>query len=60
MSLGGSPLALLGLVLAGMASSGILPLIVCDYIISVEPAPMVTGEASSSILSRHNDIATGP
>ena len=34
MSLGGSPLALLGLVLAGMASSGILPLIVCDYIIS--------------------------
>ena len=30
ISLGGNPLALLGLLLAGMASSGILPLIVCD------------------------------
>ena len=31
ISLGGSPLALLGLLLAGMASSGILALIVCDW-----------------------------
>ena len=32
ISLGGSPLALLGLLLAGIASSGILPLIVCDCV----------------------------
>ena len=31
-----------------------------DCSVPVEPAPMVTGEASSSILSRRNDIATGP
>jgi len=31
ISFGGRPLALLGLLLAGMASSGILALIVCDW-----------------------------
>ena len=33
ISLGGNPLALLGLLLAGIASSGRLPLMVCDCII---------------------------